>query len=317
VPEQKPRRDGAEEREEIRVYLSQQPAERAVEFDERLGRVPNGPAPGWRRRQRRQATCERCEGDLWIECADGAIEPCQCRTKRFQVRAQRRLRAEGWWRGSSLSWAAPPLAQLGGDEACRLLQGLIEKRSRRSLWIIGPPGSGKSAICAYVAQRLYPSEGAIAARLGDLAAQLRRIGAREGEAAVSSRLAELASTPLLVIDDLDRPSRSPGSGQALGFRESCMAQDIVRVARLLRERRDAQLPTLLTSRALPRDCAERCLAVRRGDLVRGLLKIAAGDGEPLEDFPLYTEALLAGPLLALAGESEQLWLGAESSRQAA
>jgi hypothetical protein len=170
------------------------------------------------------------------------------------------------------------------------------KRGPRAegLWIVGGSKTGKSALCAYIAQRLYPTDDAIAEHVGNLLAHLRWLGAVRGESGVERRTQKLLETPLLVLDDLDRPIRSYPPSSPLALRESCASQDLVRLAMLLRERHAAGLPTVVTSRALPADCVEQTAAITRPDLVRGLVAIASGSPSPFEDFPSYSLAVLEG-----------------------
>lgn len=163
----------------------------------------------------------------------------------------------------------------------------------------GGPETGKSAVCAYVAQRLYPTDDAIAARMGDLIGHLRWLGGVRGEAAVDARLRDLLETPLLVLDDLDRAKRSHPPSPAMTLHESCASQDVVRLATLLRERHAAELPTVVTTRCLPAECPERTVAIARRDLVRGLVVTAAGRASPFEDFPSYSLSVLESTIREL------------------
>lgn len=289
-------RDPVDEREEIRVYADQQPEpDRPISFDHTVGRVPAGPARGWRERERKAKTCDACEGDLWVEDSNGHFVPCGCRSRRRAKRASNRLRAGGWWHGTSLSFAAPPLAVVPTsirDAVEKLCADVKQGQRPEGLWIVGGPETGKSALCAYIAQRLYPTDGAIAEHMGDLLAHLRWLGAVKGEAGVERRTQQLLKTPLLVLDDLDRAVRSHPSLSPLTLRESCASQDLVRLAMLLRERHVAGLPTVVASRSLPADCVDRTASITRLDLVRGLIATASGASSPFEDFPSYSLAML-------------------------
>ena len=258
-----------------------------------------GPARGWRERERKARSCDQCEGDLWIELDDGTPVPCHCRDRRVDKRARSQLRAGDWWHGTSLSFAAPPLASVPASarDAVEHLCGAIRSGATpRGLWIVGGTGTGKSALCAYLAQRLYPSNDAIAERTGDLVAHLRWLGAVKGEVAVGLRMEKLVSTPLLVLDDLDRAIRTHHPATGLAMRESCASQDLIRIATLLRDRQAAMRPTAITSRVKPDDCAQSLAAVTPSDLVRGLITTASGATSPFEDFPLYVHDLLRGAM---------------------
>ncbi len=295
-------RDSADEREEIRAFVNAHPeVERVVKFNDEVGRLPSGPAKGWRERERKAKSCEQCEGDLWIEGPDGSHVPCECRKRRADRRARNRLRAGDWWSGTSLSFAAPPLAAVphAARDAVEQLCSEI-KRTKRShgLWIVGDAGAGKSSLCAYIAQRLYPSNDAVAERTGNLVAHLRWLGAVRGEYAVEQRMEKLVDVPLLVLDDLDRPIRTHRPATGLAMRESCTSQDLIRLATLLNDRLAASRPTVIATRAQPEDCAARLAAITPADLVRGLLAIASDETSPFEDFPSYSLDLLEGAVRA-------------------
>jgi hypothetical protein len=289
-------RDPAIEREEIQAFVEERPEyNEAPKFNDALGRIPDGPGRGWRRRERLAKSCETCEGDLWIEADDGIAIPCECKSRRTAQRASYRLRAGGWWQGTSLSFAAPPLATVPTslrNAVERLCADVKGNRDTQGIWIVGGPGLGKSALCAYFGQRLYPSNDAVVEHMGDLLAHLRWLGATKGELAVEQRMAALAETPLLVLDNIDRAVRTNPPATALGMRESCASQDLIRLATLLRDRREAMRPVVVTSRSNPADCAARAASISRLDLVRGLLITAAGLTSPFEDFPRYSEDLL-------------------------
>jgi hypothetical protein len=299
-------RDPASEREEIRDFVGERPeVEQLVKFNDDVGRVPVGPAQGWRARARRAKTCDFCEGDLWIEDAAGDVAPCSCRDRRARKRAESRLQRGGWWRGTSLSFAAPPLATIpvrARDAVEALCADTKGERNPHGAWIVGGTGSGKSALCAYMAQRLYRTDHAAVERTGDLLAHLRWLGAVKGEAAIEERMLQLAGVPLLVLDDIDRTARSHSPSSPLAMRESCASQDLIRLASLLRDRQAAMLPTAVTSRVAPSDCAMQTAAITRSDLVRGLLAIASGQAGPFEDFPKYPLTLLENALRGLCNE---------------
>lgn len=294
-----PERDPAEEREEINRHIEEGSAELPISgFKEGLGRIPTEPARGWRRRARKAKSCDLCEGDLWIE-KDGTAVPCSCRGRRATGRANNRLRAGSWLEGTSLSFAAPPLAPLIPREVCDAIGAICADvlaggEIPTGLWLTGKEGSGKSALCAYIAQQLYPTDNAIVERVGDLVAHLRWLGAVKGELAVEQRLEKLVDTPLLVLDNVDRGIRSHSSSVPLAFESSCASHDLIRFARLLRERQASMRPTIVTSRAAPADCAAGLASISRPDLVRGLLGTALGASDPFEDFPSYSWALLSG-----------------------
>jgi hypothetical protein len=288
-------RDPAEERGEISRHMHEGAPERPLPvFNERIGRIPVGPARGWRLREKKAKSCDLCEGDLWVE-KDGIAIPCSCRGRRAGRRADNRLRAGNWIRGISLSFAAPPLAYLPKvvrDEVEALLRGMEGGGRVTGLWLQGGEGTGKSAICAYLAQHLYPTDDAISERVGDLLAHLRWLGAVKGESAVEQRIEKLIETPLLVLDNLDRPIRSRPGIMPLAFESSCASHDLIRLARIIRERQAAMRPIVVTSRAMPSECVARISSISRKDLLRGLLRTASGSSDPFEDFPAYTEALL-------------------------
>jgi hypothetical protein len=291
------RGDPEAERAEISALVAVRPADiEAPRFNERVGRYPVGPARGWRAREAKAKSCKLCEGDLWVEAADGTQKPCECRQRRTERRTRNRLRAGNWWRGTSLSFAAPPLAQLEREvagEIHRLCDAVGQEGPAESLWLVGSEGEGKSAICAYLGQRLYPTSKVAVEHLGDLLAHLRWLGAVEGEGAVEERLQELVEVPLLVIDDLDRPIRTFPTATPLAMRESASSRDLIRLVTLLDERISSLRPIVVTSRAEPNRCARRTGAISRPDLVRALLATAAGTADPIEDFPDYTLALAA------------------------
>lgn len=289
-------RDPAGEREEIHRHIQEGAPERPLpEFNEGIGRIPIGPARGWRLRAKKAKSCDICEGDLWIE-KDGIQIPCSCRERRSTRRADNRLRAGSWIKGFSLSFASPPLTYLSTSvedvvEAVR--KGVEGEEQVSGLWLQGGKEAGKTAICAYLAQRLYPTNNAIAERVGDLLAHLRWLGAVKGESAVEQRIKNLVETPLLVLDDVDRAIRSRPGLVPLAFESSYASHDLIRLARIIRERNAAMRPLVVTSRAMPSECVTRVSSISRKDLIRGLLGSAIGSSDPFEDFPDYTEALLA------------------------
>lgn len=288
-------RDAAEERGEIRQHIEEALPERPVRsFTDGIGRVPAQPARGWRGREQKAKSCEICEGDLWIE-RGSAVVPCSCRGRRAQRKADSRLRAGGWWRGTSLSFAAPPLAQIATEARGaveNLCLGVKAEKKVAGLWLMGATGTGKSALCAYIAQRLYPSHDAIAGKVGDLLAHLRWLGGAKGEPAVERRMHDLVEVPLLVLDNVDRAIRSRSALVPFALDASCVSHDLIRLARLLRDRHAEMKPTVMTSRADPFECPARLSAVTRTDLVQGLLGTVAGASSPFEDFPEYTEGVL-------------------------
>jgi hypothetical protein len=290
------KRDPAEEREEINRHIEEGQPERSLpEFNEDIGRVPSGPARGWRLRAKKAKTCDLCEGDLWVE-EDGQVLPCSCRKRHATRGAEIRLRAGNWIRGISLSFAAPPLAYMP-EQARDAVEGVCAEvtagKRADGLWLQGGEGTGKSALCAYIAQQLYPTNGAIAERVGDLLAHLRWLGAVKGESAVEQRMEKLIETPLLVLDSIDRAIRSRASSVPLALESSCASHDLIRLARIIRERQAAMRPLVVTSRAPSADCAMQLASISRTDLVRGLLGTVKGFADPFEDFPDYTQAVLA------------------------
>lgn len=310
-------RDSVDEREEIRAVVSERPeAAPAIRFNDKTGRAPVGPAQGWRGRERKARSCDRCEGDLWVELDDGTPVPCECCSRRAARRANNRLRAGDWWHGTSLSFAAPPLAAVPSfaRDAVEVLCGEVRRGGvPRGLWIVGGSDTGKSALCAYIAQRLYPSSNAIAEGTGNLVAHLRWLGAVRGELAVERRMEQLVNTPLLVLDDLDRPVRTHPPAAILGLRESCASQDLVRLATLIRDRQAAMQPTVVTSRAQPNDCARRLAVIAPHDLMRGLLTTVSGEASPFEDFPGYLHGLLDGAIQDMQSACETYELDEDQS----
>ncbi len=308
-------RDPLDERVEIACYLEEQSIEPTiVTINEAVGRAPAGPAPGSRARERRARSCDRCEGDLWVETDDGRFVPCACRERRTNKRAHGRLQAGNWWRGTSLSFAAPPLSLIPppARDAVEQLCGRVRAgQSTKGLWLIGESGTGKSALAAYIAQRLYPSRDCLAERLGDMTSHLRWLGAVKGEVGVEQHLKELTQVPLLVVDDLDRPERTVTGESAFSMRASCASQDLLRLVQILKGRNEAMLPTVVTSRALSSSCVEQMTAIQPHDLALGLLATVVGSS-PFEDFPDYTTRLLDGAMQGLQAASEPLVL--ESSR---
>jgi DNA replication protein DnaC len=314
-----PGRDLEAERAEIAKYTADQPAEIEVaRYKESLGRIPVGPGRGWRARERRARSCEVCEGDLWVETADGEHRPCVCREDRAKRRASNRMRAGNWWRGTSLSFAAPPLSQVDISVSTvidRLCSAIHNQHQAQNLWLTGGPEQGKSAVCAYLGQRLFSTGDVAVEHLGDLLAHMRWLGAVKGEAAVEAKIEKLASVSLLVLDDLDRPHRTFPASSSLAMRDSCSSRDLVRVSMVLSERLAGLRPIIVTSRVAPAECAARIAAIRRKDLVRGLLATAGGNADPFEDFPEYTEALLVGALSELQDACREYSL--DSTRRAA
>jgi hypothetical protein len=306
-------RDPAEEREEIQRHIEEGAPERPLPmFKDEIGRIPSGLARGWRLREKKAKSCDFCEGDLWIE-KDGIQIPCSCRERRAARRANNRLRAGNWIRGISLSFAAPPLAYLpppvmrGVEEVCN---GVVSRSQGSGLWLQGGEEAGKSALCAYLAQRLYPTNDAIAEQVGDLLAHLRWLGAVKGESAVEQRIEKLVETPLLILDNIDRAIRSRPGIVPLAFESSCSSHDLIRLARIVRERQAAERPMVVTSRAMPPECAARISSISRKDLLRGLLGTASGSSDPFEDFPDYTETLLTTSLRELEASTSTYALDA-------
>lgn len=291
-------RDPEAARAEIAQHIADQLADvEAPSYKESLGRIPVGPARGWRRRERRARSCEICQGDLWVETKDGQHRPCDCRQERGKRRAINRMRAGNWWRGTSLSFAAPPLSQIDrsvATEIDQLCATVGSKGQVQSLWLRGGSERGKSAVCAYLGQRLLPTGDVAVEHLGDLLAHLRWLGAVKGEVAVEARIETLIAVPLLVLDDLDRPHRSFPASSSLAMRDSCSSRDLLRIVAVLSGRLAELRPILVTSRVAPAECAAQIAAVRRQDLVRGLLATACETANPFEDFPGYTEGLLDG-----------------------
>lgn len=308
-----PRRDPVEEREEIFRHIEESAPERPLpSFNENLGRVPTGSARGWRLRAKKAKSCEVCEGDLWVEGEQSEMVPCGCRERRAARRAQRRLQQGRWWQGTSLSFAAPPLSLISAeirDATERLCADVRAGGDVTGFWLVGDSGTGKSALCAYIAQRLYPSSDAIVEQVGDLLSHLRWLGAAEGERAVEQRLQDLIETPLLVLDNVDRAVRSRPSASPFAFDASCLSHDLIRFSRLLQERHAAMRPTVVTSRTEPAECPSRLASVTRADLVRGLLGTAAQASDPFEDFPDYTDALLRGAMQSVRSGGEIYFLG--------
>jgi DNA replication protein DnaC len=287
---------GAESAEITALITARRADVESPRFNERVGRAPVGSARGWQAREQKAKSCELCEGDLWVEAADGSQQPCQCRQRRADRRTRNQLRAGNWWHGTSLSFAAPPLAQINqgaADQIHRLCDDIGQGRPTNSLWLIGDHGHNKSAVCAYLGQRLFPNGKVAVEHLGDLMAHLRWLGAVKGEGAVEAKLEALVEVPLLVIDDLDRAIRTFPAGTPLAMRESLSSRDLIRLATLLDERISSMRPFVVTSRAEPRGCAEHTTAISKPDLLRGLLATAAGVADPFEDFPNYTLALVA------------------------
>ncbi|HEX3734582.1 MAG TPA: hypothetical protein VHU86_05440 [Solirubrobacterales bacterium] len=228
------------------------------------------------------------------------------------------MRGGNWWRGTSLSFAAPPLAQIDRSVSAVIDQFCSAVRNQRqgqSLWLTGGSEQGKSAVCAYLGQRLFSTGDVAVEHLGDLLAHLRWLGAVKGEAAVEARIEKLTSVPLLVLDDLDRPHRTFPASSVLAMRESCSSRDLLRIGTILSERLAGLRPILVTSRVAPAECAARTAAVRRTDLVRGLLATVGGDADPFEDFPGYTERLLTGVFRELQDACREYSL--EAARRAA
>ncbi len=222
------------------------------------------------------------------------------------------MRAGGWWHGASLSFDAPPLAQLRDPASAdldQLIEGIKEGGRPNSLWLVGPEGIGKTALVAYLAQQLYPGELAAAERTGDLLAHLRWLGAVKGEGAVELRLERLVTAPLLVLDDIDRPVRSHTSLGPFAFRESCSATDLIRLATLLRERAAADKPIVVTSRVHPREASGRVQTIEGTDLVRGLTSVALGEADPFGDFPVYLENFVSGAFNFIAEDAAIVRLG--------
>jgi hypothetical protein len=231
-----------------------------------------------------------------VEAADGSQQPCQCRLRRADSRARGRLRAGNWWYGTSLSFAAPPLTlidQQAASEIHRLCDDIVQGRPTQGLWLVGDHGAGKSALCAYLGQRLFPTGRAAVEHLGNLMAHLRWLGAVKGEGAVEAKLEALVEVPLLVIDDLDRAIRTFPSTIPLAMRESLGSRDLIRLFTLLDERIASMRPLVVTSRVEPSRCAQSTVAITGPDLGRGLLATVSDSAEPFEDFPDYTSKLIA------------------------
>jgi ATPase family associated with various cellular activities (AAA) len=189
----------------------------------------------------------------------------------------------------------PPMVKGMVADLCRSLEA---GEPAPSLWILGGPESGKTALCSYLAQQLAPSGEAIVERSGDLLAELRWLAASEGQLDLEGRLQELTEAPLLVIDDIDRPIRSRAGGP-LTFETSCTHHDLMTLARLLSDRQDSLRPLVLSSRSTPARAAAQVAAISRPDLVRALLATASGRSDPIEDFPEYPAGLLRGAMRTL------------------
>lgn len=317
-------RDRNEEREEIQRHIADYgtPGDVLIpSYTDGPGRAPAGSARGWRRRQRKAESCDLCEGDLWVESADGRLKPCSCRAERKAKQARRRLHREGWLKGPSLNFSRPPLSYLSIEvreaieEFCRGTRDLSSSSPQSGLWLVGAAQSGKSSLCSFLAQQL----GAQAAVrcCGEMLADLRLSAARDGESSAEEEVERLTTVPVLVIDDIDRPILARVPSSPLTMRESCGSYDILRLSRILRERGAAQLPTIITSRCSTMTCAEATLSIKSTDLIRALLSIATGDSDPIEDFTNYTEASLRGALADLFSGAKVVDLDRKASARVA
>ena len=141
-----------------------------------------------------------CLGDKWVEGDDGLARVCPCVARRATFNAKRRLRANGWVVGTSLSFQAPPLNLISAD-AKRMIERYrddLASGTEQSLWITGAAGSGKSALSAYLIQQFGADlEGG---RLGDLMSQLRWLAVNHADN-FARRQQRYREAPLLVIED--------------------------------------------------------------------------------------------------------------------
>lgn len=177
--------------------------------------------------------------------------------------------------------------------------------------MVGTSQSGKSSVCSYLAQQL--GERIAARRCGDMLAGFRLNVARDGESKAEEEIEKLMTVPILVIDDLDRPTMSRVPASPFTLRESCGSYDLLRLSGILRGRTAARLPTIVTSRCDPGECADRTLSIKSADLVRALLSTASGGVDPIEDFPAYVDKSIRGAVTGVLAEADILDLGQASS----
>jgi hypothetical protein len=312
-----------EEREEIEQHIALygRPADvLPVSYSDAAGRNPLGPARGWRGRQRKAESCELCEGDLWVESADG-VKPCHCRAQRKAQQQRRRLKREGWLTGPSLNFSRPPLSYLPSEveQAIEQFSWKCRDLSREApppdLWLVGSQGRGKSSVCGFLAHQL--GERVTVRHCGKMLADLRLAAARDGESTAEEEMERLTRVPVLVVDDLDRPLLRRIPSSSLTMRESCSSYDVIRLSRILRDRSAARLPTVVTSSCPPSACADATLSIKPSDLIRALLSLISSGADPIEDFPRYTEAALRGAMAGLVSDARVVDLDQEQRARVA
>lgn len=159
----------------------------------------------------------RCDGTGWVDAEDGAVAPCECRTRR-------RPRSRGIasaipprYRG--VSFDRPPVSDMArAPEASAVVAHVreyVDSLDERladgtGLWLSGDVGTGKTTLAMLVSSAAVDAGRSVAIySLPRLLARIRRTyDAEAGEDSYLAFFERLTSVDLLHIDDLGAEKRS-------------------------------------------------------------------------------------------------------------
>ena len=159
----------------------------------------------------------RCDGTGWVDAADGAVAPCECRTRRRP--RSRGIAATIPARYRGVSFERPPLSDMARDPATRhvvaavrdFADGVGERLDEGdSLWLTGDVGTGKTTLAMAVSAAAIEAGRSVAIySLPRLLARIRRTyDGDSGEDSYLDFFQRLTSVDLLHIDDLGAEKRS-------------------------------------------------------------------------------------------------------------
>ena len=159
----------------------------------------------------------RCDGTGWVDTADGAVTPCECRNRRRPRSRGVNSTIPARYRGVSLD--RPPLSGMASAPESRAvvahvreyLDALDQRLAEGTgLWLSGDVGTGKTTLAMLVSAAAVDAGRTVAIySLPRLLARIRRT--YDGDAAEDSYLGffeRLTSVDLLHIDDLGAEKRS-------------------------------------------------------------------------------------------------------------